>query len=215
MPLRWMLSYDQSRLRQEVSMNTRRQFLAAGLWLGSGLTLVSCAPPPETPSFPDLRFTDEPPLLLRAAQIEIRTFYQPGDADSAYPVTPLHAVQNWARDRLRANGEGGPARFTIATASGTVKDLPVQGGLSGTFTDQISQQYDVALDAALEILDTRGVAVRSVRVTATRSRGVVQSATANDREEVRYALVRELMTDFDSQAQARIASSFGQYLVQS
>ena len=48
-----------------------------------------------------------------------------------------------------------PARFTIANASATVKDLPMQGGLSGTFTDQVSQQYDVALDAALEILDTR------------------------------------------------------------
>ncbi|HLI21750.1 MAG TPA: hypothetical protein VKV32_11560 [Stellaceae bacterium] len=195
-------------------MTTRRQFLVAGLSLGSGLTLVSCSPaPPPAPSFADIRFTGEPAFLLQAAQIEIRTFYQPTEADNAFPVSPLRAVQNWARDRLRANGQGGPARFTIANASATIKDLPIKGGLSGTFTDQISQQYDVAVDAALELLDTSGALVHSMRVTASRSRSVLQSATANDRAQVRYDMVRELMSDFDNQATARIASSFGPSLL--
>ncbi|HEY3917333.1 MAG TPA: hypothetical protein VGL83_06050 [Stellaceae bacterium] len=194
-------------------MTTRRQFLAAGLCLGSGLSLVSCAPPPEAPAFPDLRFTGAPPLLLQAAQIEIRTFYQPTEDDNAFPVPPVRALQNWARDRLRANGQGGPARFTIADASATVKNLPVQGGLSGTFTDQVSQQYDAAVDAALEILDLRGVSLRSVRITASRSRTVLQSATANERARARYDMVRELMAEFDNQAQSRISSSFGSFVV--
>jgi hypothetical protein len=194
-------------------MTTRRQFILTGLCLGSGLTLVSCAPPPEAPSFPDIRFTGEPPLLLLASQIEIRTRYQPGDADNAFPVSPLRAIQNWARDRLRANGQGGPARFTIADATAKVTDLAVKGGISGTFTDQVSQQYDVALDAALEVLDTTGVVVRSARVTVSRSATVLQSATANDRARTRYNLVREMMSDFDSQAQARISGGFGQYLL--
>ena len=194
-------------------MTTRRQFILTGFCLGSGLALVSCAPPPEAPSFPDIRFTGEPPLLLLAAQIEIRTRYQPGDADNAFPVSPLRAIQNWARDRLRANGQGGPARFTIADATAKVTDLTTKGGISGTFTDQVSQQYDVSLDAALELLDTTGVAVRSARVTVSRSATVLQSATANDRARTRYNLVREMMSDFDSQAQARISGGFGQYLL--
>jgi len=194
-------------------MPTRRSFIVAGICLGSGLSLVSCAPPPEIPAFPDLRFTSEPPFLLQAGQIEIRTLYQPTAGESRFPVPPVRAMQNWARDRLRASGQGGSARFTIANASATAKNLPVQGGISGTFTDQVSQQYDVAVDAALEILDRQGVALRSMRVTARRSRSVLQSATANDRERVRYALVRDLMADFDSQAQSRISGSFGQYLL--
>lgn len=195
-------------------MTTRRQFLVAGLCAGSGFALISCSPPPPpAPTFPDIRFTGEPAFLLQAAQIEIRTFYQPTDDDNAYPVSTLHAVQNWARDRLRANGQGGPARFTIANASATIKNLPIQGGLTGTFTDQVSQQYDVAVDAALELLGPTGEALRSMRVTASRSRTVLQSATANDRAQARYDLVRALMADFDSQAQARIASSFGPYLL--
>lgn len=194
-------------------MTTRRQFILTGLCLGSGLSLISCAPPPESPSFPDIRFTNEPPFILRASHVEIRTLYQPGDAENAFPVSPLRAIQNWARDRLRASGQGGPARFTIANAMARITDMPVKGGISGTFTDQVSQQYDIAIDAALELLDTTGVAVRSARVTVSRSATVLQSATANDRARVRYNLVRDMMADFNNQAQARISTGFGQYLL--
>ena len=194
-------------------MTTRRQFVLTGLCLGSGLALVSCAPPPEAPSFPDIRFTAEPTFILQASQIEIRTLYQPGDADNAFPVSPLRAIQNWARDRLRARGQGGPARFTIADATARIADVPIKGGVSGTFTDQVSQQYDVAIDAALELLDTTGVALRSARVTVSRSATVLQSATANDRARTRYGLVRDMMSDFDKQAQARIDGGFGPYLL--
>ena len=103
-------------------MTTRRQFILTGVCLGSGLSLLSCAPPPEAPSFPDIRFTGEPPFMLQASQVEIRTRYQPGDADNAFPVSPLRAIQNWARDRLRASGQGGPARFTIADATAKITD---------------------------------------------------------------------------------------------
>ena len=194
-------------------MTTRRQFILTGFSLGAGLTLISCAPPPEAPAFPDIRFTGEPPLMLQASQIEIRTVYRPGDADNAYPVSPLRAIQNWARDRLRANGQGGPARFTIADATAKVTDLPVKGGVSGAFTDQVSQKYDIGLDAALEVLDTTGVVVRSARVTVSRSATVLQSATANERARTRYNMVRDMMSEFNSQAQQRISSGFGQYLL--
>ena len=194
-------------------MTTRRQLILTGLCLGCGLTLVACAPPPEAPSFPDIRFTGEPPFMLQASQVEIRTVYQPGEADNAFPVSPLRAIQNWARDRLRASGQGGPARFTIADATARITDLPVKGGIAGTLTDQVSQQYDVAIDAALELLDTTGVALRSARVTVSRSATVLQSASANERARTRYNLVRDMMSDFDRQAQERIGGGFGQYLL--
>jgi len=135
------------------------------------------------------------------------------DADNAFPVSPLRAIQNWARDRLRANGQGGPARFVIADATANITDLPVKGGLSGTFTDQVSQKYDIAVDAALELFDQTGVVLRSARVTVSRSATVLQSASANERARTRYNLVRDLMSEFDRQAQARISSGFGQYLL--
>lgn len=191
-------------------MTTRRNLLISGALLA---LLASCGPPPETPLYPDIRFTGEPPILLAANQINIVTVYQPTDAERVFPVTPFHALQNWARDRLRANGQGGPARFTITNAAATVTNLPIQGGVSGTFTDQVSQRYDVAIDVTLEILDAHGMAIRSVHVTASRSQSVLQSASANDREKVRYDLVKSVMTDFDRQIEQQIRDNFGLYLI--
>jgi hypothetical protein len=191
-------------------MTTRRNLIFVGFSLA---LLSSCGPPPDVPKYPDIRFTGEPPILIEANQIAVQTLYQPAAADQTYPVPPLQAVQNWARDRLRASGRGGPARFTIGNASATVKDFSVKGGVSGTFTDQISQQYDVALDVTLEILDTHGLSIRSVHVTASRSQSVLQSATPNDRDQARYDLVKALMADFDRQIEQQIRDNFGLYLL--
>lgn len=191
-------------------MTTRRNLLLVGLSLGF---LASCGPPPEVPTYPDLHFTGQPPLLLDAGPIDIMSLYQPAETDRTFPVPPLQAVQDWARDRLRTSGHGGPARFTIRDASAVVKDLPMKGGVSGTFTDQVSQEYTVAVDVTLEILDTRNVIVRTVHITASRSQSVLQSATPNDRDKARYELVKALMADFDRQIEQQIRDNFGLYLL--
>lgn len=192
-------------------MPTRRNLLLAGLSLG---LLASCGPPPPpAPAYPDIRFTGAPPLVLDAGQIDVRALDLPSSSDRAFPVSPLEAMQNWARDRLRAGGRGAPARYTIIKASAAEKNLPVQGGVSGTFTDQVSQQYDVAAEATLEILDSHGMALRSIHVSATRSRSVLQSATPNDRDQARYDLVKALMGDFDQQMETQIRDNFGLYLL--
>lgn len=191
-------------------MIARRNVLLAGLCLG----LASCGPPPlQPPKFPDIRFTDETPLAIEAARIDIRTLDPPGEFDHDFPVPPRQAMENWARDRLRASGNGNLARFTILKASATEKNLPVKGGISGTFTDQVSQEYDVAVEATLEILDAHGMALRSVHASAALSRSVLQSASPNDRDKVRYELVKQLMQSFDRQMEAQIRDNFGLYLL--
>ena len=192
-------------------MPTRRDVLLAGLGLG---LLASCSPPPPpAPTYPDIRFAGSPPLVLEATQIDIRALDLPGSSDRDFPVSPLQAMQNWGRDRLRADGRGNPARLTIVKASATEKNLPTQGGVSGTFTDQVSQQYDVAVEGTLEILDPHGMALRTVHVAASRSRSVLQSATPNDRDQARYGLVKDVMGDFDQQMEAQIRANFGLYLI--
>lgn len=192
-------------------MQTRRNILLVALSAG---LLASCGPPPPLPpTFPDIRFNSANPLQLDAARIDIRSLQQSGESDRGFPVSPLQAMQNWARDRLRTGGTSNVARFTIVTASASEKSLPVKGGVSGTFTDQVSQQYDVAVEGTLEILDSRGVALRTVHVSATRSRSVLQSATPNERDTVRYELVKALMGDFDEQMGAQIRDNFGLYLL--
>ena len=192
-------------------MPTRRNILLAGLGLG---LLASCGPPPPAaPTYPDIRFTGSPSLVLEATQIDIRSLDLPGSTDRAFPISPLQAMQNWGRDRLRADGRGNPARFTIVKASATEKNLAVQGGVSGTFTDQVSQQYDVAVEGTLEILDPHGMALRMVHAGASRSRSVLQSATPVDRDQARYDLVKDVMSDFDQQMETQIRDNFGLYLI--
>ncbi|HKT18126.1 MAG TPA: hypothetical protein VJR47_08800 [Stellaceae bacterium] len=191
-------------------MIARRNLLLAGLCVG----LASCGPPPpSSPRLPDIRFTDETPLVIEATRIDIRNLDSPGEFDHDFPVTPRQAMENWARDRLRASGQGSPARFTILRASANEKNLPTKGGISGTFTDQLSQEYDVAVEATLEILDDHGLALRSVHASASLSRSVLQSASPNDRDEARYELVKQLMASFDRQMETQIRDNFGLYLL--
>ena len=192
-------------------MTIRRNLLLAGLSLA---LLASCGPPPPpAPTYPDIRFTGEPPIVIDATRIDISAQDLPSSTDRSFPVSPLQAMQNWARDRLRGSGHGNPARFTIVKASATEKNLPIQGGISGTFTDQAAQQYDVAVEGTLEILDPHGLALRSVHAAATRSRSVLQSATSNDRDQARYDLVKDVMADFDQQMEQQIRDNFGLYLL--
>ena len=192
-------------------MATRRNLLLAGMSLA---LLASCGPPPPpTPTYPDIRFTGEPSIVIDATRIDIRAQDLPSSTDRSFPVSPLEAMQNWARDRLRGSGHGNAARFTIVKASATVKEMPVQGGISGTFTDQVSQQYDVAVVGTLEILDDHGMALRSVNASSARSHSVLQSATSTDRDQARYDLVKQVMADFDQQMEAQIRDNFGTYLL--
>ena len=192
-------------------MTRRRNLLLAGLSLA---LLASCGPPPPpAPTYPDIRFTSEPPIVIDASRIDIRVLDFPSSTDRSFPVSVLEAMQNWGRDRLRGSGHGGPARFTSVKASATEKNLTVQGGISGTFTDQVSQQYDVVVEGTLEILDDHGMAIRSVHTSSTRSRSVLQSATSNDRDQARYQLIKDVMADFDQQMDQQIRDNFGLYLL--
>ena len=65
----------------------------------------------------------------------------------------------------------------------------------------------------IEILDDHGLAARTVHVTANRSRTALQSATPVQREQIRYEMVRDLMADFDRQAETQLRNNFGTYLL--
>jgi hypothetical protein len=196
----------------EVIMHTRRNVLTAGISLG--LVSACSSPPPSPPPFPDIRFPGASAMVIDAIRLEIRSQQEPGEFDRSFPVPPLQAMMNWGRDRLKASGRGtGILRFTIIGASAVQKNLTTKGGVSGTFTDQISQQYDVAVEGTVEILDDHGMAVRTARASANRSRSVLQSATPNERDTVRYEMVKALMADFDQQMEGYIRNNFGLYLL--
>lgn len=188
--------------------------LIAALSLG---LLASCIEPPAKPVYPDIRFDNEPPLLLDVASIDVRDEYvspgQPSNVEQRFPVTPLRAAELWAHDRLKANGKTGRARFTITDASAIETDLAQEGGIKGAFTDQPAERYDVTLAGRLDILDEHGFALRTATVKAFRSQSVLASITPNDRDKTWYDMTKALVTDFDHQMETEIRNNFGYYLM--
>lgn len=185
--------------------------LAAGLLV----LLAGCSTPPPRPTFPDIRFTNEPPIRLDVAGIDVRDDYQPPlrspNVDHLFPVPPARAAENWARDRLKATGTSGRAVFILRNASVIETDLAVKQGITGFLTTQPAQRYDMTLQATVEIVDNQGLPVRTANVTATRSQSVLQGITPNQRDRIWYDITKALMADFDRQMTAEIRTNFTQY----
>lgn len=178
--------------------------------------LASCTSPPPAPTFPDIHFTGEAPIKLAvsnvAVQSDFRPSYQAPHVEHLFPVPPQHAMENWARDRLVAAGGNATARFVIENASVVEVQLKkTNEGITGAFTKEPAQRYDATLAARLDILDMRGMPVRSVEVKVTRSQSVLEGITPNDREKAWYAMTQGLMQDFDQQMSTQISAHFGGY----
>jgi len=175
----------------------------------------ACATPPA-PQFPELTFTHLPTIDLGVARIEIvDNFTPPADAkhvENRMPVTPEHALRNWARDRLRATGVSGTARFIIANAAVTETELKRSKGLTGVFTTEQSHRYDAAVNVEVRLDGVPRVSEAYAQAGITRSRTVPEDASINVREEAWFSLTEEVMKDFDPQMSASIRKHLADFV---
>jgi len=180
------------------------------------LMLAACESAPPRPNFPDIHITGAPPIRLAVGGIDIRNDFKPSfqnpHVEHLFPIPPVHAMENWAHDRLVAAGGNARAVFTISDASVTETELKKkEEGITGAFTKEPAQRYDATLEVTLSIVDERGMPVRTVNVKAFRSQTVLEGITPNDREQAWYDLTKTLMNDFDRQMSAEISAHFGGY----
>jgi hypothetical protein len=189
----------------------RRDFLLATL------ALAACeSGPPPRPTFPDIRFTDKPPLRIDARAIDIerqfRSTLQAPYVEHLFPVPPERAMENWARDRLQATGTTRRVRVRIIDAAVKETRLEPTPGVRGAFTTDQAERYDATAEMTLDLMGERGFAERSVAVKASRSRTVPEDITPNERERVWYELTQLLMADLDAELERQIRANFGFYL---
>jgi len=185
-----------------------------------GLVLMGLAAcnnaPPVRPVFPDIRFTDKPPMPLAVGSIQVQITFQPSfkppEVEHLFPVPPARAMEAWSRDRLRITGGPGSARVTIRNAMVTETSLPKTGGITGAVTKEPSERYDATLEMSVEILDDRGFALRTVTGRASRSQSVLEGITPNDRDKAQYEMTRAVMADLDQTLETEIRNNFGTYL---
>jgi hypothetical protein len=193
---------------------TRRDFLLAG---AATLALAGCETPPPRPVFPDIRFTERPPMRVDVAAVDIERQFRPTlrapNVEHLFPIPPERAMENWARDRLQAVGTGARRlRVRIIDAEVREVELPRTGGVRGAFTTDQAQRYDAAVEMSLDLMGERGFAERSVTAKAVRSRSVPENITPNQRETVWYELTKEVMADLDVELERQIRNNFGFYV---
>jgi len=178
--------------------------------------VAACNTAPPRPTYPDIRFTTQPPIRLAVSSVDVRSEYKPTfqspHVEHLFPVPPAQAAENWAHDRLQAGGGGARARFTIQDASVIETELKKKTeGITGAFKKEPTERYDATLRGMLEIVDERGFALRTVTVKVVRSQSVIEGITPNERDQTWYDMTKALMGDFDQQMSAEISANLGGY----
>lgn len=187
------------------------RFRAARPVLLAGLVLIlvaGCETPVKSPVFPELRFTERPPIRLDVVRVEtVEKYASPFEAPNVehlFPVRPASAARRWVEDRLSPAGAGRVARVTIENASVVEVPLETRGGLIGLFYNDQAARYDAEVALRVEILSDGGAPEAFARAVARHSRTVPEDITLNERDAVFYELTTALFDDLDAELESTI-----------
>ena len=176
------------------------------------LGLGACATPPP-PQFPEITFTHLPTIALGVARIEVvDNTSQTSNAtyvDGLMPVAPGEALRNWSRDRLRASGVSGVAKFIIQKAEVTETNLERTTGLKGVFTKDQAQRYDAGVKVEIRLEGVPRVTQAFAETEVTHSQTIAEDATLNNREQMWFDLTETVMKEFDPAMSASIRKHLG------
>ena len=191
-------------------------FLGASLLIVFGMSLAGCESAVPRPDFPNLTFGHLGPIKLNVGSIEIVSSYKSPmsapNVEHLFPTTPSDALNQWAVDRLIANGSKSRGRFVILDASVIETALKKEKGLKGVFTKDQSERYDAVLEATLEIFDDSNTSKGFANVRTSRSVTVREDVTVNDRAQVWFNLNETLMRDINSELEKKISEYLGDWL---
>ena len=106
--------------------------------------LAACSGNEVTSTTNTLNYSKMAPVRLNAVKIEVVSEYTPRDSapniDHLMEKNPQQAVVDWAKGRLRASGSTGYVQVKIKDASVITRMLEVEGGISGYFTREQSEE---------------------------------------------------------------------------
>jgi hypothetical protein len=194
---------------------SRRAALAA-VCLAAALT--ACTPSATRPTFPDIRFTDEPKLRLDVAAIDVERVFKPSlrepFVEHLFPVPPEIAAENWARDRLEASNPTSPRRARVRILDASVREVHLKPteGIRGAFVTDFSERYDAVVEIGVDILGEHGFPERTVTARAERSQAVKEGITPNERDQAWYELTRAVMGEVDRELERQMRANFGYYI---
>jgi hypothetical protein len=183
----------------------------------TAVMLMSCQQAPAPQTLEPIRFSGLPKIRIAASEIRVVDNYdaplKSPNVEHMFPTPLTTSISQWSTDRLQAAGTDGIMEVTIEEASVVEVKLPKTKGLRGLFTDDQSERYDAKLRATMRLYTgNRAIAVAEGDVNVVRSRSINEKATINDRERLFHDMSKELMTQFNTQSEARLRQYFGAFL---
>lgn len=186
------------------------------LWPLVLLALAACASPPPPPEFRPISFAARGMLALDVAAIDVERRYRPPlaepNVEHGFPITPVAALEAWPRERLRAAGSSGTARFVIEEASVVREALPKAGGLKGLVTTEQEARYSALFKVALKVAGADGRS-GEVRTEARRARSLPEGVTLNERDRFFYELTRDTLAELDTALEQNIREHLADFLL--
>ncbi len=194
----------------------RRAFVFGGLAV-TAAALAGCQTVPTTYEHAELTYAHLPPYQLLVREIVVDQSYvspsQKPNVEHLFDVSPAQASAQWARDRLKAEGNENILNFVIKDAAVTEDKLEKQKGITGLFTYDQSERYKGVLEVELQVLNDQGFKEASVLARAERSVTVAENIKLREREKIWFQLTEDLMTEIDRQLQQGIAKHLNRFVL--
>lgn len=179
--------------------------------------LAACQNAPQAYVPEPFDFSQKPALRINVAEIRIVENYQAPlrapNVEHTFPVSPASAIRQWVKQRLVATGTSGVMEVVIDDASVKEVKLPKTQGIKGLFTDDQEARYDANLRVTLRAFTgERAISDATGDVSVSRSRSINEKATVDERARQFHTITREMMTTYDTQAEARLRQYFSKFL---
>ena len=169
---------------------------------------------PAPPKYPEPDFSAELPLIVDAGRIDVHIADSMNEADPDFPITPLEVMRRWLDERIRVGGDStNTLRFVIYRASGARLDVPYDAEGKPISGHKTVEEYEVVLEAALELIGPDGTMIHSASTSVSDARNIKPDASRDERQQASYDLVNDAMSKFDRQMEAQIRDVFGPYLL--
>jgi hypothetical protein len=178
-----------------------------------GLLAAACAREYETFQPPPLDFGDRPPIRLKVERVDVQSAFRPQGAPPfighTLALTPEAALRQLLEQRLQAVGGAGSVQAVIVDASITEEPIETTSGLRGYLTEEASARLEGRAKVRVDRLDEAGNVISSASTEVTRTSSIPEDATYVQRQEIAYALVRDLANDLDAGMATNLRETFG------
>ena len=196
-----------------VRMKSLYQFC---VFIMASIFLIGCETLPVQKPLPVISFTGVTPILLDVAQIEIHKNHKPplrlSNVDHEMPLNLQYATQSWAKQRFKAVGHTGMARFIIMQASVVETKQKKTKGIKGVFTTDQGERYDGTLSVRVEVFGGIARGTAAARAVVRASRTISEDATLAERERKWYDMTEAMVNELDKTLESQISRHLKAFL---